>query len=338
MLAWYDRNRRSLPWRGSRDPYIIWVSEIIFQQTRIGQGTDYFIRFTHRFPDIRSLAGAGEDEVLRLWQGLGYYSRARNMHYTARQIMDAYDGNFPREFESIRKLKGVGDYTASCIASICFNGVHAAVDGNVYRVLSRVLADNTPIDSSGGKVRFKNHAQTLISRERPGDFNEALMDLGATVCKPRSPLCAECPVSGMCKAFAMKIQSELPVKSPAMKKSGSVMNYLLIKTRDGIAIQKRKGNGIWKGLYQLPMVPGDLNAKEIAAECQVLYGVLPANLTEIRRVKHILTHTELDIRFYSVKMKPGITDSPLLVVSENSIKQYPFPKPLVDFLADTGIE
>jgi len=182
LLTWYDQNGRTLPWRGSRDPYIIWVSEIIFQQTRIEQGTGYFLRFADRFPTLDSLAGAEEDEVLRLWQGLGYYSRARNLLFTARYIRENLDGKFPEDFNTIKKLKGIGDYTASCIASICFGQTHAAVDGNVYRVLSRLFADSMSIDTQAGKLHFKKLAQQLISRERPGDFNEALMDLGATVC------------------------------------------------------------------------------------------------------------------------------------------------------------
>ena len=334
LLSWYDRNARKLPWRGSRDPYIIWVSEVIFQQTRIEQGTGYFLRFVARFPDLSSLATAEEDEVLRLWQGLGYYSRARNMLYTARHICTNLSGIFPSEFNAIRKLKGIGDYTASCIASICFNQVHAAVDGNVYRVLSRMFAEKTAIDSSRGQALFKKQAQELISRQRPGDYNEAIMDLGATVCKPRNPECGVCPVSSLCKAYSMSIQSELPVKSPTLKKSSSVLNYMLIKPDNGIVIQKRRGKGIWKGLYELPMLPGDLDSAGLVAECKELYGFMPEKMTEISRVKHVLTHAELDIRFYEVvaELTTVQQDNALLVIATASIGQYPFPKPLVDFL------
>ncbi len=334
LLLWYDRHARTLPWRGSRDPYIIWVSEIIFQQTRIEQGTGYFLRFVGRFPDLHSLAAAGEDEVLRLWQGLGYYSRARNMLFTARFIVENHGGIFPSDFEMIRKLKGIGDYTASCIASICFGQVHAAVDGNVYRVLSRVIADKTAIDSTKGQVLFKRLAQELISRQRPGDFNEALMDLGATVCKPRSPECTICPLINLCRACELKIQGELPVKSPAIKKSASVMNYLLVMQGEEIVIQKRTGKGIWNGLYELPMIAGDLEPASIAAECQSVYGIKADNLSEIRRIKHVLTHAKLDIRFYAVTTvsKASIGNKSLLWVSGRNIVEYPFPKPLVDFL------
>lgn len=334
LLTWYDQNRRSLPWRGSRDPYIIWVSEIIFQQTRIEQGTGYFLRFVDRFPTLASLAAANEDDVLRLWQGLGYYSRARNLLSTAQYIQEKLEGKFPVDFGSIMKLKGIGDYTASCIASICFGQIHAAVDGNVYRVLSRLYIDSMPIDSQAGKLHFKKLAQRLISHERPGDFNEALMDLGATVCKPRSPSCTICPLCGFCQANEMKIQMKFPVKAPARKRSGSVINYLLINPINHIVIQKRKGRGIWKGLYELPMVPGDLEPLDLAAECLELYGLKVDSLTEIRRVKHLLTHAELDIRFYLAltETSNNQTDNNLLSVPVGEIAQYPFPKPLVDFL------
>jgi A/G-specific adenine glycosylase len=334
LLSWYDQHARALPWRGSRDPYIIWVSEIIFQQTRIEQGTGYFLRFTERLPDLASLAAAEEDEVLRLWQGLGYYSRARNMLFTARHIRENLGGIFPSDFDSIKKLKGVGDYTASCIASICFGQVHAAVDGNVYRVLSRLSAEKTPIDSTRGQILFKKLAQQLISLDRPGDFNEAIMDLGATVCKPRNPACSVCPAMTMCKAYEMNLQAELPVKAPALKKSASVMNYLLLKKGEDILIQKREGKGIWNGLYELPMVPGDLDTSALVAECISLYGFEPGEMKEINRVKHVLSHAELDIRFYEIKanIPVSLSETRLLLVPAKSIDQYPFPKPLVDFL------
>lgn len=340
LLNWYDLNARSLPWRGSHDPYIIWVSEIIFQQTRIEQGTGYFLRFIDRFPTLVSLAAAGEDEVLLLWQGLGYYSRARNMLFTARHVRDNFGGKFPHEFDTIKKLKGIGDYTASCISSICFGQIHAAVDGNVYRVLSRLFAERMPIGSPAGKTHFKMLAQQLISPDRPGDFNEAMMDLGATVCKPRSPDCAICPVSTICKAKERNIQAELPVRSPAVKKSGAVMNYLLINQGNNIVIQKRSGKGIWNGLYELPVIPGDLEPADLAAEFLERYGFEVNGLAELRRVKHLLTHAELDIRFYSVES--GITgrtsDKELLSVPAAKIGQYPFPKPLVDFLGSLDEE
>ena len=339
LLSWYDLNRRTLPWRGSHDPYLIWISEIIFQQTRIEQGTGYYLRFVERFPTLVSLAAAGEDEVLWLWQGLGYYSRARNLLFTARMIMDQ-GGEFPADFGAILKLRGIGDYTASCIASICFGQPHAAVDGNVYRVLSRLFADGIPIDGPTGKKHFKQLAQKLISTERPGDFNEAMMDLGATVCKPRAPLCTTCPLKNFCKSFDAGNPTDFPVKSPAMKRSGSVMNYLLFRSDDQVGIRKRSGNGIWKGLYELPMLPGELDPMGLIAECRETYGIQVDRLTEIRRTRHILTHTELDIRFYAAESShpDGQPENKLLMIPVNRITEYPFPKPLVDFLDSLGNE
>lgn len=333
LLDWYDGNARSLPWRGSHDPYLIWVSEIIFQQTRIEQGTGYYIRFTERFPDLNSLAAAGEDEVLRIWQGLGYYSRARNMLETARYIHEHLGSVFPSEFEKILSLKGIGDYTASCIASICFGAVHAAVDGNVYRVLSRYYADGTPVDSGLGKSHFKKFAQDLISHDRPGDFNEAMMDLGAMVCKPRNPLCPECPVNRMCQSLERNVQEEFPIKSPVSEKSVKIMNYLFLNTGNQVIIRKRQGSGIWKGMYELPMVAGDPDAMDMADECMEQYGLDVGNILEISRIKHILSHQDLDIRFYSADQGTLRTeDNSLLTIPVDKIAEYPFPKPLADFL------
>jgi A/G-specific adenine glycosylase len=338
LLDWYDRNRRELPWRGSRDPYLIWVSEIIFQQTRIGQGTSYYLRFTGRFPNLRSLADANEDEVLRIWQGLGYYSRARNMLFTARYIRDELDGRFPSDFEGILALRGIGDYTASCIASICFGQVHAAVDGNVYRVLSRLNAESTPIDTPAGRKRFKELAGTLISHDRPGDFNEAMMDLGATVCQPRAPKCGECPLKGGCLAFELGKPADYPVKSQAMRKGRSIMNYLLVESGDRLYIRKRDGEGIWKGLYELPRIDGEQDPDSLAGECHQYYGLKIEPPEEILRVKHILSHRDLDIRFYKAKtgnLNP-LPVCDLIPVAGTDISSYPFPKPLVDFLKSQG--
>jgi A/G-specific adenine glycosylase len=334
LLAWYDLNARKLPWRGSRDPYVIWVSEIIFQQTRIEQGMDYFLRFIERFPTLDSLARADQDTVLRFWQGLGYYSRARNLLFTARQVMDELGGEFPRQFESIRNLKGIGDYTASCIASICFGQPHAAVDGNVYRVLSRIYADKTPVDTQKGRIHFKSLAQQLIHPGRPGDFNEAMMDLGATVCKPRTPACHSCPVSHLCRAYETGNQTGFPVKGPSLKRSGSVLNYFLVRSKNQLFIQRRQGKGIWEGLYELPLVSGEMQSGQLVAEYRELYGQELISIEEIQRVRHILSHTELDIRFYSAVPASGDTPSSekLLPVTVEQSGQYPFPKPLVDFL------
>ncbi len=338
LLQWYDQHARSLPWRGSGDPYLIWVSEIIFQQTRIEQGIGYYHRFTERFPDLHALALASEDEVLKVWQGLGYYSRARNMLVAARCVEEEFMGSFPREFHQIRKLKGVGDYTASCIASIAFGKVHAAVDGNVYRVLSRFYADPMPIDSSAGRVHFKRLAEGLISHDRPGDFNEALMDLGAMICKPRNPLCSDCPLRLLCSALERGTQTSFPVKSPAAAKQVVVMNYILVRDKTHILIRKRAGKGIWQGLYELPMITGDMHVAELEARYLNGYGLKTNALTELNRTRHILSHQELDIRFYESATGDygSSATNDLLAVESGHLADYPFPKPLADFLSGRG--
>ncbi len=251
VLNWYRENRRDLPWRSSRDPYIIWVSEIIFQQTRIEQGLNYYTRFVERFPNIESLAQASEQEVLTQWQGLGYYNRAKNLHQTARRIYFDFEGVFPSTFEALLDLKGIGDYTASMIASVCYESPSAAVDGNVYRVLSRLNNDATAIDTNLGKKHFKQLAQQLLDPQFPGDFNQGLMELGALICKPKDPQCHSCPVQSHCRALANHSQTHLPIKSPKKPVSALHMNYLFIHHSDGFYIQQRPRTGIWPGMWEL---------------------------------------------------------------------------------------
>jgi len=335
LLSWYDHHARVLPWRGSKNPYLIWVSEIIFQQTRIEQGLDYYLRFVERFPTLASLAAAEEDEVLRLWQGLGYYSRAHHLLMTARSIQDRFAGCFPEDFQEVSRLKGIGDYTASCITSICFGQTQAAVDGNVLRVLSRFFADPTPIDSQMGRKHFKKIAQQLISSQRPGDFNEALMDLGATVCKPRNPSCCNCPLKDRCAACKISQQMLYPVKPPAIKKKRIVLNYLLMGQKGLFLIRKRPEKGIWKGLYELPLILGEPDLKELVEAFIREYHFNLEQITELRRIRHKLTHAELDIRFYQADAMPEILAKNLLIISLSEIDDYPFPKPIADFLQET---
>jgi A/G-specific adenine glycosylase len=335
LLEWYDDHARSLPWRGSGDPYLIWLSEIIFQQTRIEQGMGYYLRFTERFPNIRLLSSASEDEVLRLWQGLGYYSRARNLLSAARYIVKDLNGQFPQDYTGILKLKGVGDYSASCIASISFGQVHAAIDGNVFRVLARFFADPVPIGSDAARVHFKELASQLIAHDRPGDFNEAMMDLGALVCKPRHPLCHQCPLNRMCASFGRGVQEMFPVKAPSAKRRVVVMNYLLARIGSNILIRKRVGRDIWQGLYELPMVSGELPLAELAASYRKDFGLIPGSLVQVLRTQHLLSHMELDIRFYEAecRMCPDPVKPDLVSVRPDRVNEYPFPKPLADFIA-----
>ncbi len=230
LIYWYLQNNRDLPWRKSKNPYFIWLSEIMLQQTRVAQGLAYYLKFTTTFPTVFDLAKADESTVLKMWQGLGYYSRARNLHFSAKQISNELNGIFPSTYEEIIKLKGIGDYTASAISSICFNEPTAVVDGNVYRVLSRYFGLNTPTNSTSGIKEFKTLAQTLIDISQPGTYNQALMDFGALHCKPQNPLCETCPFSDSCVAFEKKLTKELPVKEKKIKVRKRYFNFLVIKT------------------------------------------------------------------------------------------------------------
>ncbi|MGY8943774.1 MAG: A/G-specific adenine glycosylase, partial [Flavobacteriales bacterium] len=255
LIYWYLQNNRELPWRKSKNPYFIWLSEIMLQQTRVAQGLAYYLKFTTSFPTVFDLAKADESTVLKMWQGLGYYSRARNLHFSAKQISKELNGVFPSTYEEIIKLKGIGDYTASAISSICFNEPTAVVDGNVYRVLSRYFGINTPTNSTLGIKEFKTLAQTLIDTSQPGTYNQALMDFGALHCKPQNPLCETCPFSDSCVAFEKKLTKELPVKEKKIKVRKRYFNFLVIKTdAHKTILTERKGKGIWQGLYQFPLI------------------------------------------------------------------------------------
>ncbi len=251
ILDWYDANGRDLPWRRTRDPYAIWLSEIILQQTRIAQGQAYWERFLAAFPDVQRLAAASEDEVLRLWQGLGYYSRARNLHAAAKQI--AALGHFPETLEGIRALKGVGDYTAAAIGSIAFGLPAAVVDGNVYRVLARYFGIDTPVGSTAAKKEFTARAQSLLPQDRPGDFNQGMMDFGALICTPVSPACLLCPLAGSCAALASGRVDSLPVRSKAPEVQLRRFSYIYVRFHGRTAIRRRGPGDIWHGLYE-PLV------------------------------------------------------------------------------------
>ncbi|MBS1685952.1 MAG: A/G-specific adenine glycosylase [Bacteroidetes bacterium] len=258
LLDWNrNSNDRQMPWKGERDPYLVWLSEIILQQTRMEQGLPYFLRFKESYPTVRDLADAPEDDVMRLWQGLGYYSRARNLHHTAKQIAYELKGVFPSTYHDIVKLKGVGPYTAAAISSFIFGERQAVVDGNVIRVLARVYGIDTPFDTTDGKKHFAQLAQELISVDHPGEYNQAIMDFGATVCTPLSPKCGECPFAGMCVAYNQGLIEDLPVRSKKIVKKERFFYYLVLKDEKEMVVSKRSGDDIWKGLYILPYIESD---------------------------------------------------------------------------------
>ena len=285
LLKWFAQYGRELPWRGIADPYGIWVSEVILQQTRIDQGTAYWHRFMERFPTVEDLANASEDEVLRLWQGLGYYSRARNMHAAARQIVG--QGGFPRTIEGLRALKGVGDYTAAAVGSMAFGLPAAAVDGNVYRVLARHYGIDVPINTTRGKHTFEALARELLPEDKAGTFNQALMDFGATWCTPRSPRCESCPVAETCEALRTGSVEQLPVKEKKLKVKERRFSYIYIRHEGMTVLRRRPAGDIWQGLWE-PLLVEDAPLPDLDCPLTLLAS----------GVKHVLTHRILLADFY----------------------------------------
>lgn len=308
LIEWYKQNKRDLPWRNITDPYKIWISEIILQQTRVNQGMSYYLRFIERFPTIDALAIANEDEVLKYWQGLGYYTRARNLHKAAKQVMTDYNGVFPHEHSKILKLAGIGDYTAAAICSIAYNQPHAVVDGNVYRVLSRIFGIETPIDSGSGKKEFALLAQSLISQSEPAIHNQAIMELGALQCVPSSPDCTICPLQNICKAFERKLISKLPVKAQKIKVSNRFFNYLFIEFQGNTFIQKRTGKDVWQNLYEFPLIESDhlLDSLELIENDEfksITTGLIETNIVKKSNpMKHILSHRVIFAQFITLKI------------------------------------
>lgn len=307
ILAWYDEHRRDLPWRNVSDPYRIWVSEIILQQTRVEQGYAYYQRFVEAFPSVEHLARANEDEVLRLWQGLGYYSRARNLHAAARQVMQA--GGFPTDYAGVRALKGIGDYTAAAICSFAYGLPCAVVDGNVYRVLSRYWGIAEPIDTGAGKKQFAALAQRLLPDERSADYNQALMDFGALQCVPHSPCCDACPLAASCQAYGSGMVSELPVKAHRTKVKARYFVYVRVATPAGVWLRRREAGDIWQGLYEYPLLEFDHHPTFAEVLAHPLIQPIGARGTWTplaEGVKHVLSHRVLWTDAYELRF-----DTPL---------------------------
>lgn len=254
LLRWGEANRRNLPWVGERDPYKVWLSEILLQQTRVAQGLGYYARFVAQFPTVADLAAASEDDVFKLWEGLGYYTRARNLHAAARHIAYVLNGQFPDTYEGIRALKGVGDYTAAAIASFAFQLPHAALDGNMYRVLARFFGITTPVGSPAGKRTFSILAAKALDPDRPGAFNQSMMDFGATLCMPAKPLCGHCPLSAHCKALASQTVGDLPVKQAKAARKSRFFLYVVLRMGSKTFVRKRREKDIWQHLYEFPMI------------------------------------------------------------------------------------
>lgn len=305
LLKWYALNRRDLPWRQTSDPYKIWLSEVILQQTRVDQGMAYYLKFVEKYPKIGDLARDLEDNVLKLWQGLGYYSRARNLHKTAQQVQNEHKGIFPTTYHDIIKLKGIGPYTAAAIASIAFDEPVAVLDGNVYRVLSRYYGIYTPIDQPAAKKEFTQLANEWVPQKQAGDFNQAMMELGATVCTPRNPNCDSCPIENACFARSKKMQDQFPVKAKKILVKERRLHYLYITDGKDFLIQQRTGNDIWKGLYELVLIEDGNDFVQLTRDMAQNLGLPVARLMArpVYEAKHALTHRIIHSYFYEVRVK-----------------------------------
>ena len=335
LTHWYLQNKRDLPWRKTQDPYHIWLSEIMLQQTRIEQGMPYYYKFIAAYPTVFDLVEASADEVLKLWQGLGYYSRARNLHETAKYVANELKGKFPPNYIELKKLKGVGDYTASAIASICYNEPVAVVDGNVYRVLSRIFGIATPINSTTGIKEFKALAQELLDRKDPATFNQAMMEFGALHCKPQNPLCESCPFNDMCLALKNKDIKNLPVKIKKMKVKKRYFNYLIFELAgETTLLEQRTGKGIWSGLYQFPLVESNsLIDEEYLVSTEGFQELVPHENFEVvlyneKPVVHKLSHQHLYTRFWKVNMSLNLENA----IELKAVSGYPVPVLIENFL------
>jgi len=334
ILQWYHQNKRELPWRQTKDPYKIWLSEVMLQQTRVAQGLPYYEKFVSRFPTVFDMAKAQENEILKLWQGLGYYSRARNMHATAKTVVEERDGEFPKTYEGLLKLKGVGDYTASAIASISFGEPEPVVDGNVYRVLSRYFGVDLPINSTKGNKFFKELARKVMDRENIRDYNQGIMEFGAIQCAPKKPYCLLCPLKEGCVALAEKKTQILPIKLKKGKIKERFFNYLIFLDKNHYTeLEQRKGKGIWQGLYQFPLIETDEFVDERRISRKLKEKFSEKKITAIRQyndevVVHKLSHQHLRTTFWIVETTSKINSG----VPWSKIEEYPVPVLLADFI------
>lgn len=345
LIDWYRANKRDLPWRYTSDPYKIWVSEVILQQTRVAQGLGYYLNFVETFPDLKSLADADIDLILKVWQGLGYYTRARNMHSTAQYISNELNGVFPDSYQELIKLRGIGDYTAAAIAAFAFNEPVAAVDGNVYRIFARFFGIETPIDTTGGKKELKAVAQSMVDVSRPGIYNQAIMDFGGTVCTPKRPNCYECPVMELCVAFRNRTVDLLPIKCKKVKQTVRYFSYVIPVSNGKTFIGKRIGNDIWHSLYEFPLV-------ETTSECSIdelvrsegwknLFGEQLAEILHVSgTTKYVLSHQKIFARFVVVSLghSQNVEVKGYTSVEFEKIEGYSTPRLIEGYLAAEPVE
>lgn len=345
LIKWYQDFKRDLPWRNTNDPYLIWISEVILQQTRVDQGMDYYLRFINRFPNIQSLAKAEENEVLILWQGLGYYSRARNLHFAAKQLMSEFNGIFPDKFEQVKKLKGIGEYTAAAICSFAFNKPHAVVDGNVYRVLSRVFGISSAIDTNLGKKEFNSLANNLLNKDLPSIHNQAIMEFGALQCTPSNPNCKICPLETKCCAFNNNNIANYPSKAKKNKTKKRFFSYLQISTEDGIALTKRTKKDIWQHLYEFPLIETTeaLNIDQLI-NSDIFKALFEKKETVLitspkKTYKHILSHQHIYAQFFKISVKELCNYSDKLdLIIVKDLQQHPISRLIEIYLEEEGMK
>jgi len=335
LIQWYLQNKRDLPWRKTIDPYYIWLSEIMLQQTRVAQGLPYFLKFTEAFPTVQDMANAPEEHILKLWQGLGYYSRARNLHATAKQVAFEMAGNFPDSYAGLLKLKGVGDYTAAAIASISYGEPVPVVDGNVYRVLARYFGIETDISSSSAKKQFTEVAASLLPKDDAATFNQAMMEFGALQCVPKNPNCGVCIFNQECAAFLTGRVGQLPVKLKKTKVTDRFFNYLIINDVErNTVVQKRTAKGIWHNLYEFPLIETEKEVSEkeavILIQTYDRLGFTPKSITLLHpeRILHKLSHQHLSIRFWEVEADTVLPDA----IDRTEAMKYPFPIVIHNFM------
>jgi len=343
LLEWNEtENKRQMPWKGEGDPYRIWISEIILQQTRVQQGMEYYNRFIVTFPDIQTLAMASEKEIYKLWEGLGYYSRCKNLIATAKFINEELNGKFPDKYEDILALKGIGTYTASAIASFAFNQPFAVLDGNVFRVLSRFFGKEIPINTTEGKKFYGQLSQSLLNKITPGKYNQALMDFGAVICKPAAPLCLQCPLNKKCIAFLKNKVAGLPVNTKKITQKERFFNYLVVEYKNQFYVRKRTGKDIWQNLYEFTLIEtkGWLDETKLTVNKEIKKILNQADFTInfiSPKKSQKLTHQLITGQFIHVKIKKPLPNNEYFPVSRKQLKTLPFPKFIASYLADKNV-
>ncbi len=344
LLKWATTIDRPMPWKGEKNPYFIWLSEIILQQTRVEQGLPYFLKFKEKYPTVHDLANAPEDEVMKLWEGLGYYSRARNLHFSAKHISKELNGEFPKNYNEILKLKGVGAYTASAIASFAYDLPHAVVDGNVFRVLSRCFGIEIPVDTTEGKKEFNQLANELLEKKQAAKYNQAIMDFGAIQCMPKAPLCSSCVFKKECIAFRKDKVLDLPIKSKKIKKKTRYFNYLILNFKGDVWINKRLEKDIWQNLYDFPLIETTTQAKkEDLIGSEVWKKCIGDSDFKIQKIsnpfRQLLTHRKIIATFFEIELSSDflIKKNSYIKVERKNLSKFAYPKIIDLYLKDNSL-